>query len=280
MAFLVLKPTIKKATTILNYEGHVKYSFREQGCDPLCYQTTFLKQMRRGIKNVFPKQADKRGAFLLPEFLVSPHFSSRRTQSEQLVRFATVLGFIGMLRPHTFTQLSPGSFQFVLRNGEIIRHQNKQIPFKHYIDRLPPSKEVLGFFITFQSKTMTRALAYFPNLSNTSCTLSDMCPYRFLLEAARRNWIRTGFLKTQGRGQPIRKYIQLLTSSKDPVSAYSLRIGGRTWYLSQDMESEFVDYLGTWKIPKASARYYRASPAAVLKKLRKFYCTRERSPTA
>ena len=185
-----------------------------------------------------------------------------------------------MLRPHTFTQLSPGSFQFVLRNGVIIRHQNNQIPFKHCIDRLPPSKEVLGFFITFQSKTMTRALAYFPNLSSATCTLSAMCPYRLLLEVARKDWIRTGFLKTVGRGQLLRKYIQLLTSSEDPVSAYSLRIGGRTWYLSQDMDSEFVDYLGTWKIPKASARYYRASPAAVLKKLLRFYSTREKSPAA
>ena len=34
IAFLVLKPTITKATTILNYEGHVKYYLREQGCDP------------------------------------------------------------------------------------------------------------------------------------------------------------------------------------------------------------------------------------------------------
>ena len=30
IAYLVLKPTVNKATTILAYEGHVKYFFREQ----------------------------------------------------------------------------------------------------------------------------------------------------------------------------------------------------------------------------------------------------------
>ena len=182
-----------------------------------------------------------------------------------------------MLRPHTFPQLTPESFQFVLRNGETKRACDDPAPFKTYVDKLPTNGEVLGFFITFESKTMTRALAYYPNLWNTTCPLRTMCPYRLLLDVARKGWVRKGFLKTFGRGQPLRKYIQLLTASKDPVSAYALRIGGRTWYLSKDMESEFVDYLGTWKISKASARYYRASPKAVLQKLTKFYVTQKKS---
>ena len=32
MAFLILEPTINKASTILNYETHVKYLFRTEGC--------------------------------------------------------------------------------------------------------------------------------------------------------------------------------------------------------------------------------------------------------
>ena len=37
------------------------------------------------------------------------------------------------------------------------------------------------------------------------------------------------------------------------------------------VSGKFVDYLGTWKSPEASARYYRERPAAVLKKVAKFH---------
>ena len=60
MAFLILKPTITAATTILGYEGHVKYFFREIGCSDTEYLTPFLGQIRRGIKNTYPPQANKR----------------------------------------------------------------------------------------------------------------------------------------------------------------------------------------------------------------------------
>ena len=42
IAWLVLKPSISAASTILNYETHVKYFFREEGCDPEEYSTAFL----------------------------------------------------------------------------------------------------------------------------------------------------------------------------------------------------------------------------------------------
>ena len=56
MAFLVLKPTITGASTILGYEGHVKYFFRENGYDDTEYLTTFLGPVRRGIKNTYSQQ--------------------------------------------------------------------------------------------------------------------------------------------------------------------------------------------------------------------------------
>ena len=54
-------------------------------------------------------------------------------------------------------------------------------------------------------------------------------------------------------------------------SPHTLRIGGRTWYISQGMDRQFVDYLGTWVSPEASARYYRENPVAVIRKVREFY---------
>ena len=60
MTYLVLQPTITAASTILGYEGHVKYKFRENGREPSAYKTPILGQIRHGIQNVFPCQNDKR----------------------------------------------------------------------------------------------------------------------------------------------------------------------------------------------------------------------------
>ena len=91
------------------------------------------------------------------------------------------------------------------------------------------------------------------------------------MEIGFKGWIKPGFLASHGKGAALMKYLQTLVSCKSPVSPYALRIGGRTWNLTHGMDRQFVDYLGTWKSPEASARYYRERPAAVLKRLTKFY---------
>ena len=121
IAYLVLKPTIKKGSTILAYEGHVKYLFREQGCPADAYNTPFLGQLRKGVKNVFPAQADKREAFFLPLYYNRPLYLTPKSKTEHLARLATVLGFFGMLRPHTFSTLGPHSFVFILEDGSQIQ---------------------------------------------------------------------------------------------------------------------------------------------------------------
>ena len=101
IAYLVTRPSIASASTILGYEGHVKYLFRSQGCDPSAYDTAFLRQLRSGVKNVFPKQQDKRIAFFLPHFLQRKTFRISAGKGRNLEKLATILRFIGMLRPHT-----------------------------------------------------------------------------------------------------------------------------------------------------------------------------------
>ena len=98
IAYLVLKPTITSASTILGYEGHVKYMFREDGCDPVEYQTPFLSQIRRGVENVFPQQPDSRRAFLLPKYLQNPVLNDIFSRQKVLARLITILSFTGMLR--------------------------------------------------------------------------------------------------------------------------------------------------------------------------------------
>ena len=73
------------------------------------------------------------------------------------------------------------------------------------------------------------------------------------------------------------KYLQRLTALKQNIAPYALRIGGRTWLLTKGMYRQFVDFLGTWKSPEASARYFRAAPREVLLMLRRFYFEQNRT---
>ena len=270
IAYLVLRPTITTASTILGYVTHVKYYFREHGCKPEEYKTAFMGQIRRGVENTFPQQADKRSALFLPFYVGAKAFTTGSGRDHYLVRLATVLGFIGMLRPHTFNQLQPSSLAFVLCDTTVVRAEGHLVSFCEFARTLPPIKNILGFFIEFQSKTMNKARAHFPCLA-ASRTFRTMCPVRHLLKIPDKRWVKKGFLKKSGRGSVLSKYLQALASTTEKVAPYALRIGGRTWYLSKGMDRQFVDYLGTWKSPEASARYYRASPATVMRRLTRFY---------
>ena len=178
-----------------------------------------------------------------------------------------------MLRPHTFAQLGPHSFVFVHVNKTHTRLGRDAKNFYRYLQTLPTTKNLLGFYIEFKAKTTTQGLAYFPNLTQDGGNLSAMCPLRLLQEATQQRWVVPGFLTSVGRGQSLGRYIQDLTKSSRSVSPYALRIGGRTWHLSHGMDRQFVDYLGTSSSPEASARYYRESPSTVLKLLQQFYCS-------
>ena len=84
-----------------------------------------------------------------------------------------------------------------------------------------------------------------------------MCPAAALVDVFNRGWVKDRFLESYGKGENLKSYLKLLTSNNTPVSPYALRIGGRTWYIIEGMNRQFVDYLGTWKSPESSAGYYR-----------------------
>ena len=180
---------------------------------------------------------------MLPHFLEKTDFIEPGSRAADLARLATVLGFVGMLRPHTFAQLRPASFTFVLWDEQLLTTQTTSSSFRTLALQFPAMRNVLGFYITFRSKTMASARAYFPNLSSSPGPLNPMCPLALLLSAAKRNWVKAEFLKKAGRGDTLGKYLQLLTTCEDPISPYALRIGGRTWYVSHGLDRQFCDYL-------------------------------------
>ena len=269
MAWLLLNRDISRATTVLNYETHTKFMFRGEGCHPEEYETSFLGQLRRGIENVLPAQADKRKAFLLPHHLSRVEFADDPHQSvdSKIIKLATVLGFIGMLRPHTFLQLKFTALVPVCRTPPSHAQMGPTMNLADFLinrGRTP----LLGFFLEFKSKTLPTARAYFPNLSTPKSTYAKMCPVKALADVVFCNEKKGD---TPIKLPKVRKFLQKLTGAKKPVPLYALRIGGRTWNLNHGLDRQFVDYLGTWKSSQASSRYYRAEPAAVLRRLRRFY---------
>ena len=167
MAWLLLQPSISSASTILGYEVHTKYMFKEWGCDPERYKTAF-GQIRRGIKNVLPCLADKRTAFLLPHHMNEREFIGKDT-TDQLNTYAVILGFVGMLRPHTFHQLKVNSIKPVTAKRTIV--QTDDVP--SYL-RSQERNNISGFFFEFKANTMRYARAYFLNLSTPRSPYSAM----------------------------------------------------------------------------------------------------------
>ena len=146
-------------------------------------------------------------------------------------------------------------------------------PFDKELTKLRRQKKILGFYIQFHSKTIRYARAYFPSLcvENNLLKISLMCPVRALVDMSRRRLLKEGFLRTVHKKMTLTRFLQQLTRIKVNIAPYALRIGGRTWLLAKGLDRQFVDFLGNWKSPEASARYFRAAPREVLMMLRRFY---------
>ena len=176
-----------------------------------------------------------------------------------------------MLRPHIFKQLHAGSFRMVTGSGAVIPLPRDRRSAQRVLYQLKSHSEILGFYIRFESKTMRNAKAYFPTLCMISPTFAPMCPTSALLEIVEKGWMKGFTFRSVASSKQIQKFLQDLCGTHVNIAPYALRIGGRTWLLTQGMDRQLVDFLGTWKSPEASARYYRENPDEVLRLLQRFY---------
>ena len=280
IAFLLLKPSITTAGTILGYECHVKNAFRENGCTEYEYSAQYLKQIRRGVKNTLPAKADKRGALLLPLLTMRTSFLQEDEPERCLLQFMTSIGFIAMLRPHVFEQLRPDSFTLVTYTGRLITMPRNPILFRQTLTAVRMERSILGFFIDYRSKTMINARSYLPSLSTreSQTPLVKMCPVRGLIKLTAMGLVKRNFLKKVHMKNKLPKYLQELCDRNSPVATYALRIGGRTWKLTEGMDRQLVDFLGIWKSPEASPRYFRGNPRVILLMVRQFYFENDPNP--
>ena len=182
-----------------------------------------------------------------------------------------MLGFVGMLRPHVFKQLQPGSFRLVSGSGAVVPLPTTRRGAQRMLYQLKSHNDILGFYIRFESKTMRDAKAYFPTLCKTSPSFAPMCPTSALLEIVEKGWMSGSAFKLVTASKQLVEFLKDICGAHVNIAPYALRIGGRTWLLTQGMDRQLVDFLGTWKSPEASARYYRANPDEVLRLLQRFY---------
>ena len=182
-----------------------------------------------------------------------------------------------MLRPCTLRQLQPDSFKLVVKDNFShaisinIRPRDRET-LRYALQLNQQWYKPLGFCIEFKSKTQVNATAYFPNISHPPNHNSKMYPVEALRElVAKGIFTKAKFRKGCGSSSVLNSYVKSLTDDDLVLSPHALRIGGRTWYISQGVDRQFVDFLGTWVSPEASARYYRESPAAVIRVLQNFY---------
>ena len=112
----------------------------------------FLRKMRRGVRNTLPCRADRRGALLLPLLAEHEIFRREGDKIQDLLCFGTIIGFMAMLRPHTFNQLSPASFTIVTWSGRCFPMPRGKIAFKTKLRELRKQYRFLGFFIDLKAK--------------------------------------------------------------------------------------------------------------------------------
>ena len=93
------------------------------------------------------------------------------------------------------------------------------------------------------------------------------CTQRYTVKGVAKE----GVPQSNQREKKLTEYLQFISGLDHYIAPYALGLGGRTWLLSEGTDRQYVDFLGAWKTPEASARYYRAAPQAVLVSLQRFY---------
>ena len=153
--------------------------------------------MRKGLQNTLPATADSRAPLLLPLIMTTPEFTTAHTDEQKLLRFASILGFIGMMRPHSLEALSPASFTLVTQGGRTISMPAQPSCFAERLKEIRTTQRILGFYVEFRSKTKAQARAHFPSLTRGRLysQFAWICPVTALIDITTRGLLKKHFLK-------------------------------------------------------------------------------------
>ena len=100
-----------------------------------------------------------------------------------------------------------------------------------------------------------------------------MCPLKILGALARNNLLGETqiFPGSRFSARKLTAYMRTFTNENTFYTTHSLRIGGHTFYSIQNMNDDFIQFLGRRAIARASQLYYRANAVDNINRLRAFF---------
>ena len=235
----------------------------------------------KGIKRALPAAPDSRHAFLLLDSRPPPNFSSPVTPPEFKLKFATLLGFFGMLRFDVILNITPSRIALVAPSGREVLLS--RVPF---ITAGSIPDNYIGFYFRFRGKSTPIGdppqVAYFPKIGDFDDQFKQFCPIELLGEMHARGFFlrpHRKFLRDSLTPKTLCAYIMSLAGRELSsvqlalIKTHSLRIGGHTYFTAMGMNRDLTNYLGRKKVKESSLRYFRASARLTLSAYRSIFLT-------
>ena len=169
----------------------------------------------KGIKRALPAAPDSRQDFLLLDCRPPLHFSYLSSLSEFKLKFATLLGFFGMLRFDIILNLAPSQIVLVAPGGREVLLS--RVPF---ITAKSIPINFIGFYLRFRGKSTPIGdppqIAYCPKICDFGKEFTEFCPISLLSDMHER-----GFF--------LRPHCKILYNSLSPkiLCAYIVSLAGR-----------------------------------------------------
>ena len=280
-AHLALTPTITRGSTVAAYLTHVRTLWRHAGCPEHLLDSEFVTRVVKGIKRALPAAPDSRHAFLLLDSIPPPEFTEPQSPTAFKLKFATLLGFFGMLRFEIMLNIKPSQIVLVAPCGREVLLS--RVPF---INAWSIPGKFIGFFFRFRGKSTPIGdppqIAYCPRICDLDTRFTQFCPITLISEMHQRGFYLHSDRKIlHGMLTPKKlcAYVALLAGrglsrvQLALIKTHSLRIGGHTYFTAMGMNRDLTCYLGRRKISHSSFRYFRASARLTLSAYRYFFQT-------
>ena len=269
IASLFADETIKSQKTIRGYVSHVRVAWAVGGWKLADFDTWVVAQILRGVERLRPTKQDIRAALLLPHLPLPRHFKVPLNKNQLWLKAATILGFLGMFRFHTYAKLTTTNVVVVGQDGgETNLTSGSATEVRDHFD----TKKAIGFYFKFDDKFHPNSRAYYCRLADLKEPWQALCPVRVLTDLACNGMLGEKFFpKNTITAKALTIYLKSLTNIQGRFTPHSLRIGGHTFYSVRNMPGEFVSFLGRRRVSKASELYYRAQPRDNILRLRNFF---------
>ena len=280
-AHLALTPSIARGTTVASYLTHVRTLWRHAGCPERFLDSEFVARVMRGIHRALPASPDSRQAFLLLDCRPPPDFSNPHSPDGFKLKFATLLGFFGMLRFDILMNITPSQLVLVAPCGREVLLARVPFMSARSIPRL-----FIGFYFRFRGKSTPVGdppqMAYCPKISDFDSNFSQFCPITLVTEMHTRGFFlrpHQKILRGSLTPKKLCAYIAHLAGrglsrvQLALIKTHSLRIGGHTYFTAMGMNRDLTNYLGRRKVKDSSLRYFRASARLTLSAYRYFFQT-------